>query len=69
MKQFIILIILHSLALTSYANNCSSDPTRQRIIEECVTECLSPSKETIQLRKLEIKTDKISTDFALLSHS
>ena len=69
MKQFIILIILQSLVLTSYATNCSSNPTRQRIIEEFVTEFLSPSIEAIQLKNLENKTGKISTNITLFSYS
>ena len=69
MKQFIILIILQSLVLTSYATNCSSNPTLQRIIEEFVTELLSPSIEAIQLKNLENKTGKISTDITLFSYS
>ena len=67
MKQVIFFIIFVSLLFKTYGSDCSN-PTGEEL-EKCVTNCFSPSEETMILKQLQIQMDQLTKDVAVLSQT
>ena len=60
---FFVSLLFHAEA----AADCTANSTSE--LEQCIGNCLSPTEETLDLKKIQNQNEEISNDLAVLSQS